>query len=370
MNILELCTSPGFGGLELYAINVTTYLNQAGHSVNAVCAADTMIHDRLQKSNIKFKIIRVVNRFLPVIAALRLARYIDKHRIDVMHMHWGKDLLFAVLAKKFARRDFRLVYTRQMALTRFKHDWYHRFLYRNVDCYIVITRQLMGQASKYLTIEKDRIKLLYYGVVSPIEAGCIDCAQFYNEYKIPHQSTKIALFGRIEELKGQHLLIEAVNQLKQKGHAVHASLVGHIMDEDYFNGLQQTVNSYGLQQEVSYLGFHDNPVSMMPCFDIVVLATKCETFGLVLIEAMRSGVVVIGSDCGGVPEIIDDEDSGLLFKSGSAESLFTALDRLVSDPHLRAKMAAAGKFKADKEFAVEEYYPKLLCLLKGESLTN
>lgn len=102
----------------------------------------------------------------------------------------------------------------------------------------------------------------------------------------------------------------------------------------------------------------------MPCFDAVVLATKCETFGLVLPEAMRAGVAVIGSNCGGVPEIIKHEETGLLFEPESAADLTKQLSKLTSDKVFCSKLAHAGKEDADERFSEEQHFKVLLELFE------
>lgn len=98
----------------------------------------------------------------------------------------------------------------------------------------------------------------------------------------------------------------------------------------------------------------------MSCFDVVILASKCETFGLVLPEAMRAGVVVIGSNCGGVPEIIRHGETGLLFESENAEDLTNQLRKLIDDHQLCIKLASAGKAEADERFSEEKHFQRLL----------
>ena len=98
----------------------------------------------------------------------------------------------------------------------------------------------------------------------------------------------------------------------------------------------------------------------MPCFDAVVLASKCETFGLVLPEAMRAGVAVVGSNCGGVPEIIEHDKTGLLFESENVEDLNRQLRKLIDEPEFCQKLAKAGKTDADERFSEEKHFQRLL----------
>ena len=136
------------------------------------------------------------------------------------------------------------------------------------------------------------------------------------------------------------------------------------MDEIYFEQLKVEIEKSNLNDNIFYLGFHNNPTAIMKCFDAVVLATKCETFGLVLPEAMRAGVAVIGSNCGGVPEIIEHEKSGLLFESENAADLTEQLSKIVVDKKFCNKLAAEGKKDADARFSEERHFKKLIEIFK------
>ena len=98
-------------------------------------------------------------------------------------------------------------------------------------------------------------------------------------------------------------------------------------------------------------------------FDVVVLLTYCETFGLVLVEAMRAGVAVIGTDAGGVPEIIEHNKTGLLIPPGDTGTLADELVKLYDDADLKSRLARAGKNRADREFNSELHFNKLEQLL-------
>jgi len=359
MNILELCLSGGFGGLELYALKSIKELKKTGNNIKVIVRKNTFLDEKLEESAISRVYLHPLITTLPLIAAWQLAVYLSTNKIDVMHIHWGHDLFLAVMAKVFSRRKIKLVYTRQMALTRMKHDPYHKFVYKNVDAYVVIAQALYNDASRYLPLKSGCLHLLYYGVPGPFTDINI-CNKYLDEHQIEMGAFKIAIFGRIEHGKGQHLLVDAVRQLRKEGKNIQAAMIGHIMDQDYFNNLAKEIIDAGLEQQIRYLGFHNNPVSIMACFDVVVLASKCETFGLVLPEAMRAGVAVIGSNCGGVPEIISHGKTGILFESENVEDLTNRLRELIDDPALCQKLAKAGKTEADERFSEEKHFQRLI----------
>lgn len=359
MRILQLCTSKGFGGLELYVLKVVKFLNDNKYNYNVITGTDSFLFKKLSENKIKSYEFSSVFHPLPLFAALRLSWYINQNEIDVLHIHWGDDLFLAVLAKFFSPRKLKLIYTRQMSLTRNKHDVYHRFLYRHVDAYIVITEILYRDAVRYLPLDIARIHVLYYGVSAPGE-NSFNCENYISNTGLNKDCFKLAIFGRIEKGKGQHLVVEAIRNLKNQDTNIQLAIIGHIMDEKYFSQLQSEIKKYHLEDNVFYLGFHNSPTSIMPCFNAVVLATKCETFGLVLPEAMRAGVTVLGSNCGGVPEIIEHEKTGLLFETENVDDLTNQLLKLINDTDFCDKLAKAGKIDADERFSEEKHFEKLL----------
>ena len=168
------------------------------------------------------------------------------------------------------------------------------------------------------------------------------------------------MVGRVEEGKGQHLLVQAVKQIEEQGIKVHATIIGPAMNSDFERSLKKQVEDGGLTGNIHFYGSHSNPIEIMSAFDVVVLATKQETFGLVLIEAMRNGVAVIGTRAGGVPEIIDEGITGLMFEPEDATELTEKLLLLINDNGLCEKLAQAGKEKADRMFAQNSHYQQLV----------
>jgi glycosyltransferase involved in cell wall biosynthesis len=172
------------------------------------------------------------------------------------------------------------------------------------------------------------------------------------------------LFGRIKHYKGQHLLVDALARAKAEGKAMAGLVVGRAMEADYLARLKQQVADEALP--IRFLDFVREPQRLMSACDCIALTTVEETFGLVLAEAMRAGVAVVGSDRGGVPEIIEHEASGLLFRSTDSEDLYRQLARLADDRALCGRLAEAGKAKADREFDEATHFATLETILRNE----
>lgn len=360
MNILELCLSPGLGGLELYVFRSAQAL-EVNNNVIAVLNRKGKLTDYFSEhSDIKSVYLAKSFKHLPVLNARKLAAIIDRENIDAIHMHWGNDLALAALAKKMSRNKPALIYTRQMKITRYKNDFYHRFLYQQMNLMLTITRQLENEAKQFIPGHDERITTLYYGVNAPQNFLTEEDRNAQRKAMgFKQDDFVIGLLGRLEEGKGQHLLIRALHTACQQGLDPKALIVGHEMNAGYRAELQQLTATLGVDNNVIFMDFVTEPQKLMQLCDCIALTSGEETFGLVLPEAMRCGVAVIGSNRGGVPEIITHEKTGLLFESRDVSSLYKQIYRLYTDAALRKTLAENGKREADKRFNTEDHFSAL-----------
>jgi len=368
MNILELCLSPGLGGLELYVYRSAEALNNNdSNNIIAVLSENSKLDEHFEKnSSIPREHIKHFFRALPILNAIKLAKIIDSHQIDAVHMHWGKDFPLAAFAKAFSRQKPVLVYTRQMMVTRSKNDFYHNFLYGQLNLLLTITKELEVLYKKYIHNFSDKVITLYYGVKKPDHfLQKEELIKQRNEHGFSANDFVVGLIGRLEESKGQHLLIQAVQKAKKNNQNIKALIVGHEMNTGYRDILKKQADKLGVADNIKFEDFVSNPQQLMQICDCVALASEQETFGLVLPEAMRAGIAVIGSNSGGVPEIIEHEKTGLLFETKNSDDLYTQIEKLYLDPDLKHNLALQGQQSADKRFNNTLHFQQLENHLKS-----
>nr|WP_321266223.1 glycosyltransferase family 4 protein [uncultured Sulfurimonas sp.] len=363
LSVLELCMSPDLGGLELYMLRAAKALKDE-FNVISIINEDSKLEHYYDENDKYVKIKKTSNLFI-FGAAKKLAKIIDDEKVDAIHMHWTKDIPFVVLAKLLSKRKPKIAQTRNMTMTRFKNDFYHRLMYKNMDLMLPVTYQVKEQLEKFIPQDiRPKIEVLYMGSDKPEMLGVDEVKGLKIELGFDTKSFNIGMVGRINEAKGQHLLIKAVDVLVKSGLNVNAYFVGHAMKESYLEMLKSDVKARGLEKNIHFLGFMKNPHHFYQVCDAVVLASRRETFGLVLIEAMQVGTAVVGANSGGVVEIIDDEKTGLLFESENFESLAMAIEKLINNLELTKSIAKAGQEKCEKKFSNELQFKKLKNILK------
>jgi len=351
LNILELCLSPDLGGLELFVVGCYKSFN-THIAVSPNSKLDNYIDGE------KFYAKR--NKFFPIIPALKLAKYIDNNSIDIIHFHWNKDIITAVLAKLLSKRKPKVVQTRNMHITRYKNDFYHRWLYKNINGIHAVTQETKERLEKYIPQDvQPKFETIYMGT----EVGEIEKKdeKLLKKYEINESDFIVGIVGRIEEAKGQFLLIEAVNKLRDLN--IKALIVGHTMDESYLKNLKNRVKELSLEDKIIFTGFTKEVSKHFALMDVAILATTCETFGLVVIEAMANGVLVIATNRCGPTEVIQEGVDGLFFDR-TAEDLAKKIKSIYDDKEFKERLSLNAYKKVKEKFNNKLQFDKLYSFLE------
>ena len=156
----------------------------------------------------------------------------------------------------------------------------------------------------------------------------------------------IVACGRLTEQKGYAYLLEAVAMLRRRGMVPTVWVLGEGPDR---KKLVQQCRTLGIEGNVRFLGYRENPYSYMAEADVFVLPSLFEGFANVVAEAMAVGTAVVATDCPhGPAEIVGDGDNGRLVPPGQAHALAEAIGELLLDPELRRSLAANGRNRVQR----------------------
>lgn len=172
----------------------------------------------------------------------------------------------------------------------------------------------------------------------------------------PAASGPVVMVGRINDWKGQPVLVEALALLRDRGLVVRAEIAGDVFPggERYERELLDLIGRRGLVDDVTLLGFvADIPGLLRRTGLFVQPSVRPEPFGLALVEAMAAGLACIATDAGGPRDILEHGRTGLLVPPGEARPLADAIELLLGDDELRARMGAAAREEASRRFALD-----------------
>lgn len=162
----------------------------------------------------------------------------------------------------------------------------------------------------------------------------------------------LACLGSLIHRKGVDLLIEATAKLQKMNVPIHLLVIGEGQEK---NNLKQQIENLTLQHNVSLLGECNNAMGVLRgSADLFVSAAREEAFGLVFAEASLAGLAIVAPNTGGIPEVVIDQESGLLTPTEDIDSLVNAIHQLYLDPQQRQQMAEAGKAHVFEHFTIEK----------------
>ena len=278
-------------------------------------------------------------------------RLVRRHPYDVIHVHWPvPHMLFGWVGRLASRGRARLVstwYGVELRWVQSSLPWlrgFVRWALRKSDAVVAISSYTAREIERFARVP---VRVIPYtlGFAPPIGP----------RPSRPAGTLRILFVGRLVERKGVAHLVEAVRLLPADLNA-RLSIIG---DGPERESLVSQVARHGLQDRVTLAGrvsesalraaYAESDVVVLP--SILDARGDTEGLGVVLLEAMSYGVPVIGSDIGGITDIITDGEAGVLVPPGDPSLLATALTRLARDPALAARLGAAGEARVRSAFA-------------------
>jgi len=275
-----------------------------------------------------------------------LLNLIDAHRIALIHTDGPRNTFYAGLAAILKHRS--LVWHIRSS----EKDHYDALLVPLCKKIILVAdalrhrfRRFGKQGRKFLTIHNG-VDLDDFDRASPLSIR--------SEYHLDGNTLLIGSFARIDPMKGQRLLIEACEILKNH-FPFKLLFYGEIYDSDYHRVCLETIEKLGLQEQVIFGGHQDDIAPVMKAMDLVVLNSAFgEAFPRSIIEAMASAKPVIATDVGGSAEAVEDDVSGFIVPPGKTSMLAEKIMILAADVRLREQFGIAGRKRVHERFTIEK----------------
>lgn len=218
----------------------------------------------------------------------------------------------------------------------------------------------------------ERVHLIHNGIRDPLEIeNSLACGATGLQEPgdggsppIPEpQAITVGVVARLEKAKGIEWLVRAVARIVSAGgeigQRIRCEIVGTGSEEQPLRALAQ---SLGVADRIHFAGFVPHAARAMRAFDLFVLPSIEEPFGLVCAEAMANALPVVASRTGGIPEVVEDGETGLLVPPADDEALAGAILRLAGDLELRRRMGQAGRRRFLQHFTVEAMVEKTVSL--------
>lgn len=304
-----------------------------------------------------------------------LGRLLDQHRLDVVHAHDDKTLLYAWLLK-FIRPGIRILYTCHSHAVARRDEFaslagYLKFRLRQRLQIFLMQRYL----KPVIAVSEDTKKRLVQNGLRDEEVAVlhngIDICYWdrpgadpvlRRELSIPAEGALVGTVARITPEKDLATFYEVARLVTQKRPEIRFAVVGDGYGDE-LSRARADVARLGLAETVHFTGHRNDLRDIYVSFDIFLMTSVTEGMPNTLLEAMALGVPAVSTDVGGIPELLPDGEGGFLAPAGAAAELAGLVLKLLDDDALRRGCSRACRQRIESRFSfagrvrrMEEYY--------------
>jgi glycosyltransferase involved in cell wall biosynthesis len=348
---LVICLSHSWGGLEQVAANDAVDVGGQGLRVRVLVLAGSPIHESLAhrkevtvlpldfrpRNHFDFKMRTELQRLLA-------------EGTNLIHSH-QTSILGSIVPWLWRRPDVAMVATRHIMSGHNKKDFYHRAIYRRLDALMVISQSVRLNVMETHPIRERFVKVVNLGLdFDRFNPDKVNPAEQRAQWGADEDTVVVGLVGRIDPAKGQATFIKAAAGLLKSlraGEKLKFVIVGEETlgaAQTHLEELKQMVGQFHLEEQVVFAGYRENIPEVMRGFDIFVMPSRQEAFGLVAIEAMAMECPIVISSGGSASEIVgENEDYGLTMRPDDAFDLQQQLRYLLDNPMERVQMGQRAR---------------------------
>ena len=339
LRIAQLIAPSKIAGAERSTVSLCRGLSARGHQVSLLVKYSHALLDTARAEGVDATSMRFAGK-LNLLAVGRLMRWFRGHDIELVATQLSTASLWGTLAA-------RALGVPSVATVR---------ALNSKTCYVFADRIIaVSHAVKAHLIEQgiaaEKIRVVYNGVDLDKFAPCARRDRAKCALGLPADALVVGVVAHLSEKKGHKWFLESIAPLLRNDAKLRVILLG---EGELRAPLEAQVRALNLGERVVFAGFQADVVPWMNATDIVVLPSLSkEGFGRVLVEAGAMSLPVVGSDIGGIGEVIVPDETGFIVAPGDVAALRGALWSLIENRELREKMGASGRARAQREFSQE-----------------
>ena len=365
IKLVQVIADSAIGGGPKHVFGLLSNLDKTKFEVLLIAPRGWLTTRASSISGVKVKIVDFKNKW-DLASLLKLRRNIAEFRSDnpfgpiVIHAHGPRAASFC---KLILRSKERFIYT--------EHIWNNDYHLKNpINAWLQKNglRSVCMRANKIIAVSKSVKKFLISDLdIRDSKISVIPNAIEIESDKIERpkeNGTVVGTIGSLNKQKGHLFLIQAFERVAKSLPKAKLEIVG---DGPEKASLLKEIKNRNLESKIQLLGKIDRPKKIMKNWDLFVLPSLSETFGLVILEAFEAQVPVVATKVGGIPEIITNNENGILVSPGDVEKLAKAILFLLVEKKERQQLSAKAYDLLKKKYdwskiivEIENEYCKLV----------
>jgi glycosyltransferase involved in cell wall biosynthesis len=348
-----------YGGGERWMLDAAAGLQDRGHEVVIAARPGSALSYKAPMRGIPWTSLQMRSDYDPL-AVLRLSHTFRHFHPDVVCPNLDREIRLCAMAMRLASpflrgRSPRLIPRRGSEFPLKNNARYRHIYTRYVERVIVnskATRRTMLSNTPWFANE--RTSVVYNGIDTTEYNTLLERreelrASLRSELGLTDTALIVVLVGELNERKGHRTLLRAAPAIVARFPSVHFLFVG---EGDARAEIEESIAQHRLGANVSLVGFREDVAEILVGSDVLVLPSRVEGFGYVLVEAMAAGLPVVASNVSSIPEVVDEGVTGYLHPVGDVDVLTGHVCALVGTPERARRMGHRGRAAVANRFHI------------------
>lgn len=348
------------GGMQTHLIDLISGLDRRSYKIAVVSPKNPKLREKLSELAVPMIEVDIDDRLRPLKdwATIReLRQVLGDLKPDILHIHGNKSALVGRVAAKnlgipviiVTVHNF-LIFQESNKIMRSIAAFMERRLALRTDKLITVSASLKKGLIDMEGIPVEKIVTIPNGIDISFWQGKSERGVFRREHGIGLNDFLVVNVGRLVPFKGHQVLLEAALKAIKENDSIKFYIAG---DGPLKDRLSAERRRFGLENNLFFLGYLPNTRELFTDADLFVLPSINEPFGIVILEAMASGLPVIATGAGGVTDIVTGEEA-VLVSPGDPDDLAEKIVELSRDKDLRDQLADRAKKRVREEFSREK----------------
>ena len=345
MRILQILHNYKLGGAEQHLVQLCVGLRNSGLEIETAVPKGSWIWQRLTENGFTVHPLDFRGHY-DIRSLLKLTMLLRQQGYDLVHTHLVRAAWYGRLATK-------LTNTPMVCSVHDMTTWKHYPRDRQLIAVSAAVKQHLGTHG----FDPENIQVVF--------PGARDCSlgteqastrsTIRSELGLQPDDMAIFMIGRIAEVKGHDIALEAISRLHEQG-LHHLKLVFAGQETEWGRALHMSRPA----RYAKWLGRREDVPELLAAADICIQPSRSEGLPLALMEGSSAGKAIIATRVGGIPEVIADHVNGLLIPANDAEALARAIQDLAGNPALALRLGSAARRRFETEFSIATMIEKTL----------
>lgn len=352
MKILHLSAVKNWGGGENHIENLCFELDGDPEVENVVlCARDGLFHQRLEETSIRFFTAALKFKMDPAFI-IKIGVLCREQKIDLIHIHDTTALSLAVMADYFYKLPHFIFSKKTSFPIKNRKQTLHKYNYPKIKKVLCVSETTKAVTSERIA-DASKLTVIYHGTRLDNKSSATPFA-LRDKFNVPENHYIVGNIANHIRAKHLETWIEVadvlVNEMKRKD--IFFVQMGNFTKRTA--ALQEKVQRLNLQDNIKFLGFTANASNYIPQFDLSLITSQSEGIPQVIYESFYHAVPVVSTRTGGIPEIIEHNENGLLADIHDAKDLAEHILILLEDRKLQERFVEVSRKLVLERFSTKK----------------